>query len=401
VWHQSLLSRQPMEHPVKRNDLSRSLVAFDQASTLVAVVELSLASWLVAGLVPHVARQPLKKLGSDPDALLGLLLRWRDQATKAGGRIKRIVVAFEAGRDGFWLARWLRARGIEVYVIHPASIPVSREHRRAKTDRLDAGLLMRAVLGWLRGESKHCNMAAIPTVAEEDARRPTRERETLVREQTRAVNRIKSTLIRFGIRTFKVKLRQASKHLGELRGPEGEPLPPNTMAELRRDLARLQLIRGQIREIERARLERLKRAPCQGTHPMMGMLARIMGIGIETADMLVHEVLSRKLRDQRGVARYGGLTGSPDESGSKRREKGLARAGNARVRRGMIQLAWRWLMFQSKSALTKWYRARTAGAKPGMRKAMIVALARKLLIALWRYVTIGEVPAGAVLRPAT
>jgi transposase len=390
-----------MERPVKRNDLSRSLIAFDQASTLVAVAELSLGSWLVAGLVPNLVRQPLKKLRSDPDALLGLLLRWRDQATKAGGRIKRIVLAFEAGRDGFWLARWLRARGIEVYVIHPASIPVSREHRRAKTDRLDAGLLMRAVLGWLRGEAKHCSMAAIPSIAEEDARRPTRERETLVREQTRAVNRIKSTLIRFGIRTFKVKLRQASKHLEGLRGPEGEPLPANTMAELRRDLARLQLIRGQIREIERARLERLKRAPHQGTHPMMRMLARIMGIGIETADMLVHEVLSRKLRDQRAVARYGALTGSPDESGSKRRERGLARAGNARVRRGMIQLAWRWLMFQKNSTLAKWYGARTTGAKQGLRKAMIVALARKLLIALWRYVTIGEVPAGAVLRPAT
>jgi len=390
-----------MERPMKRNDLSRSLAAFDQASTLVAVVELSLANWLVAGLVPHLTRQPIKKLRSDPDALLGLLLRWRDQATRAGGRIKRIVVAFEAGRDGFWLARWLRAREIEAYVIHPASIPVSREHRRAKTDRLDAGLLMRAVLGWLRGEAKHCSMAAIPSIAEEDARRPTRERETLVREQTRAVNRIKSTLIRFGIRTFKVKLRQASKHLEGLRGPEGEPLPANTMAELRRDLARLQLIRGQIREIERARLERLKRAPGQGTHPMMRMLARIMGIGIETADVLVHEVLSRKLRDQRAVARYGALTGSPDESGSKRRERGLARAGNARVRRGMIQLAWRWLMFQKNSTLAKWYRARTTGATQGLRKAMIVALARKLLIALWRYVTIGEVPAGAVLRPVT
>jgi transposase len=330
-----------------------------------------------------------------------LLLRWRDQATKTGGRIKRMVVAFEAGRDGFWLARWLRARGIEAYVIHATSIPVSREHRRAKTDRLDTGLLMRAVLGWLRGEPKQCHMVTIPTIAEEDARRPTRERETLVRDQTRAVNRIKATLIRFGIRTFKAKLRQATKHLEQLRGPEGEPLPPNTMAELRRDLARLQLIRGQIREVERARLERLKRAPHQGTHPMIRMLARITGLGIETADMLVHEVLSRKLRDRRAVARYAGLTGSPDESGSKRRERGLARAGNARVRRGMIQLAWRWLMFQSKSTLTKWYRARTAGAKPGLRKAMIVALARKLLIALWRYATIGEVPADAVLHSAT
>ena len=168
---------------MKRNDLSRSLVAFDQASTLVAVVELSLGSWLVAGLVPNPSRQPLKKLRSDPEALLGLLLRWRDQAIKAGGRIKRIVLAFEAGRDGFWLARWLRARGIETYVIHPSSMLVSREHRRVKTDRLDAGLSMQAVLGWLRGEPKRCSMAAIPTIAEEDARRPNRECETLVREQ--------------------------------------------------------------------------------------------------------------------------------------------------------------------------------------------------------------------------
>ena len=392
---------QPMERPMKRDDLSRSLVAFDQASTLVAVVELGLRSWLVAGLVPSLTRQPLKKLRSDPDALLGLLLRWRDQATKAGGRIKRMVVAFEAGRDGFWLARWLRARGIEAHVIHPTSIPVSREHRRAKTDRLDTGLLMRAVLGWLRGEPKHCSMAAIPTIAEEDSRRPNREREKLVGEQTRAINRIKSTLVRFGIRAFKIKLRQASKHLEELRGPEGEPLPPNTMAELRRDLARLQIIRAQITEIERARLERLKRVPRQGTNPMIRMLTKVMGIGIETADVLVHEVLTRKLRDQRAVARYGGLTGSPDESGIKRRERGLARAGNARVRRSMIQLAWRWLMYQKTSALAQWYQARTAGAKSGLRKAMIVALARKLLIDLWRYVTIGKVPPGAVLRPAT
>jgi transposase len=390
-----------MERPMKRNDLSRSLVAFDQASTMVAVVELSFRSWLVAGLVPGLTRQPLKKLGPDAQALLTLLRRWQHEATKAGSIINRIVVAFEAGRDGFWLARWLRARGIEVYVIHPTSIPVSREHRRAKTDRLDTGLLMRAVLGWLRGEPKHCSMAAIPTIAEEDARRPNREHQTLVQEQTRVVNRIKSTLIRFGIRNFKVKLRKAADRLATLRGLEDEPLPPNTVAELRRDMARLQLIREQIKAIEKARLEHLKKATRKGTHPMLLMLAQIMGIGVETADMLVHEVLSRNLRDQRAVARYGGLTGAPDESGTKRREKGLARAGNARVRHGMMQLAWRWLMHQKNSELAQWYQTRTTGAKPSVRKTMIVALARKLLIALWRYVTTGVVPAGAVLRAAT
>jgi transposase len=259
---------------------------------------------------------------------------------------------------------------------------------------------MRAVLGWLRGEPKHCSMAAIPTLAEEDARRPNRAHEMLAGESTRIVNRMKAILIRFGIRNFNVKLRKAAQRIETLRGPEGELLP-NTLAELRREMARLAFIKGQIKEIEKARLAELKQAPREGTHPMLLMLARVMGIGVETADMLVHEVLSRKLRDQRAVARYGGITGAPDESGSKRREKGLARAGNARVRRGMIQLAWRWLMFQKASALTQWFEARTEGAKPGVRKTMIVALARKLLIALWRFVTTGEVPAGAVLRPAT
>src|SRR5712692_5678124 len=395
-----VVAKQPMERPMKRNDLSRSLVAFDQNSTLVAVVELSLKTWLVAGLVPGLARQPLKKQGSDPNALLALLARWRNEAIEAGSKIERMVVAFEAGRDGFWLARWLRVREIESYVIHPTSVPVSREHRRAKSDRLDTALLMRAVLGWLRGEVKHCSMVAIPTLAEEDARRPNREHETLVKERGRIVNRMKATMVRFGIRNFNIKLRKALEKLQGLRTPEGVPLPANTLDELRRDMARLRLIHEQTKEIEKARLARLKAAPQDGAHPMLLMLAKVLGIGVETADMLVHEVLSRELRDDKAVGRYGGMTGAPDESGSKRREKGLARGGNARVRRGMIQLAWRWLIFQKHSALAKWFRARTAGAGRDVRKTMIVALARKLLIALWRYVTTGEVPAGAKLRPA-
>ena len=172
------------------------------------------------------------------------------------------------------------------------------------------------------------------------------------------------------------------------------------MAELLRDLARLQLVRTQIETIEKQRVERLRKAPQDGAHPMVLLLAKLLGVGIETADMLVHEALSRDLRDERAVGRYAGLTGSPDESGSKRREKGLAKAGNARVRRGMVQLAWRWLMFQKQSALAQWYRARIAGARKDVRKTLIVALARKLLIALWRYVTTGQAPIGAKLKPA-
>ena len=215
-------------------------------------------------------------------------IRWRNEAGQAGRQVKRIVVAYEAGRDGFWLARWLRVCGIEAYVIHAASIAVSREHRRAKTDRLDTELLLRAFLGWLRGEKRHCSMVAIPTVEEEDARRPNRERGNL---------------------------------------------------------------------------------------------------------MLVNEVFSRHWRDRNAVARYAGLTGSPDESGRRRRERGLARAGNTRVRCGMIQFAWRFLRFQKNSALAQWFAARTADRRASTRKTMIVALARKLLIALWRLATSGDLAA--------
>jgi transposase len=277
---------------MKRNDLSRAVVAFDQDSTIVAVVELSLNTWLVSGIVPGVMRRPLKKQHADPERLLALLQRWRDEAVKAGHAVGRIAVAFEAGRDGFWLARWLRSRGIEAYVIHASSLAVSRERRRAKTDRLDTETLMRAFLGWLRGEVRHCQMAAIPTLVQEDAKRPSREHESLVAERTRITNRMTAILVWLGLPRFNIKLRKAGERLAALRTPEGEPVPPNTLAELQRGLARLAVIKAQIKAIEEARLQRLKAAPAQGTHPMMLMLAKVLGVGVETADMLVHEVLT-------------------------------------------------------------------------------------------------------------
>ena len=193
-------------------------------------------------IFPGVERQPLKRLDADEAALLKLLHRWRNEAGQAGREIKRIVVAYEAGRDGFWLARWLRARGVEAYVIHPASIAVSREHRRAA----------RAFLGWLRGEKRHCTMVAIPTVEEEDARRPNRERGNLVTEQTRIVNQIKAILTRFGIRMFRPTLRKAEEHLEGLRTEEGIPLLENPRAELRRHLARRHVVREQSARSNRA-----------------------------------------------------------------------------------------------------------------------------------------------------
>ena len=285
-------------------------------------------------------------------------------------------------------------------MIHATSVAVSREHRRAKTDRLDTGLLKRAFLGWLRGERGHCSMAAIPTprgggcqAAKPRAREPGRRAHAHrqpdeERSGPAGHSRLQADLAQGG--------RSGSS---TLRTPEGTPLPPNTLAELHRDMARLRLINDQIAEIEDDAPERL-RAAARHRLPSNGAAAgacyrhrdrdrRHAGSG---------NAVAKIARSQRRGP-LGGLTGSPDESGARRREKGLARAGNARVRRGMIQLAWRFLMFQKDSALAQWYRARTADARGATRKTMIVALARKLLIALWRLVTTGEVPHGVVLRP--
>src|SRR6186713_25409 len=322
----------------KPDDLSKPLVALDHDSTLVCVIEMSGSSWLVAATVPGVDRRPLQKLPVNPTRLLEQVERWRKEATRAGRTITRTVVAYESGRDGFWLARLLQGHGIEVYVIHASSVAVSREQRRAKTDRLDTELLMRALLGWLRGKPGHCRMVAIPTVAQEDARRPGREREGLVAERTRLTNTIKAELALWGIQGFKPGLRKAAEHLEALRTLEGEPLPPNTLARLHRLLKRRSLLSEQITAIERSAAQAVERDPT-GSNALILLLIK----GLETAQMLVHEVLSR---DRRAVARYAGLTGTPDESGSKRREKGISKAGNPRVRRGLIQLAWRFLLFQ-------------------------------------------------------
>jgi transposase len=207
------------------NNMRRCHTTLDQDSSLIAVVEMSQSSWLVAGIVPGISRQPAKKLNPDQTTLLGLLRRWQDEAAKAGRRISRLAVAFEAGRDGFWLARWLRARGIEAYVIHATSVAVSREHRRAKTDRLDTELLKRAFIGWLRGEPNHCSMVPIPSLEEEDAKRPNRERESLVGERTLIVNRMKSLLARLGIRDFKPALRKAPEQFYQVSSRHSHPRP--------------------------------------------------------------------------------------------------------------------------------------------------------------------------------
>jgi transposase len=347
----------------KCDDLSRSLVAFDQDSTLVAAIELSSSSWLVGGLVPGLAREPMKRLAPDAAGVLRLLERWREEAAKAGRPLARICVAYEAGRDGFWLARFLRARGVECQVIHPASVAVSRAHRRAKTDRLDLALLKRAFLGWLRGERKHCSMVAVPTRAAEDAKRPLRERAALTGEATRRVNRRQALLALHGIRGFKIKLKKARERLPALVTAEGAPLPPHLLAELARAMERLSAIKAQIATLDAERCQRLAEAPAAPA--LILLLARVVGVGTATAELLVREAFSRTLRDRRAAARYVGLTGSPDESGRRRREQGLAKAGNGRLRRALIQLAWRFLVHQPDCALVRWYRAHRGRAARG------------------------------------
>ena len=311
------------------NDLSRSLATFDPESTLIAVIEMSQSSWLVAAIVPGLERHPLTKLTVDEGSLLRLLQRWRDEAIRLGGKVERIAVAFEAGRDGFWLARWLGRHDIEAYVIHPTSIPVKRDHRRAKTDRLDTELLKRAFLGWLRGEAEHCSMAAIPTIEEEDAKRPHRERESRVAERTRIVNRMKGVSGAAGHPWLQSETcARQPKLLDDTTHPRGRPLaaecPGGDAARSGPATFRRRPDQGdRDGPLGKARTRRLD----EKSHPMVRLLARIIGVGLETADMLVAEVLSRNLRDRRAVARYAGLTGAPDESGSQTSGEGTCAGG--------------------------------------------------------------------------
>jgi transposase len=284
--------------------------------------------------------------------------------------------------------------------MHPASIPVERRTRRVKTDRIDLDMLLRTFLAWLRGEPRVCSMVRIPSAAAEEARRPGRERERLVGERLQLENRIENLLCLHGIAGFRRRLKKAAERLDELRSFAGMPLPGKTMGELRRLMARHRLLGEPLREIEAERDRVATVAHPDQAERMIQHLAQIVGLGVETASVLVREMLCRPFRDRRAVAGLAGLTGTPFRSGGMEREQGIGKNGNARVRRIMLQLAWRWLRFQPQSALARWFAARTGGAKGRIRTVMIVALARKLLVGLWRYVGTGELPGGARLAAA-
>ena len=386
-------------------DAHRPATAFDHDSTLVVAMELSGKSWQLGAVVPGVSRRPKRGLKvGDMDELLRVLERWKAEAAQAGRTVARVVVAYEAGRDGFWIARHLIERGIEVQVMQPASIPVERKGRRAKTDRIDLDMLLRTLLAWLRGEPRVCAMVRVPSEEEEDARRPGRERHKLTRERVSIENQIQSLLWLHGIYGFRPRLKKAKEKLEALRMRSGASLPRETMAQLRRLMIRQRLLSEQLAEIDAAREAELAAAakapdPERGQR-MIRLLVAICGVGLETATQLVREVLCRPFRDRRAVAAFVGLTGTPFQSGGMEREQGVSKSGDKRVRGLMMQLAWRWLKVQSDSALSRWYVERVGDAKGRIRKIMAVALARKLLVALWRYVQDGVIPEGARLAAA-
>jgi len=368
-------------------------------TTLCVALELSRSTWLVGINLPGSDKLSKHAVpGGDGAALLELLSKTQAKAEQQLGRPLRIVVIQEAGRDGFWIHRLLEAAGIQSQVVDPASIAVSRRHRRAKTDALDLNLLMRTLLAWLRGERRVCAMVRAPSVEDEDARRGSRERERLVKERTQHINRIQALLATQGILDIQPTRKEARERLGQARTGDGRELPARLKAELERELDRLDLVARQIADLERERDAAVQASIVAGGKA--GLLVRLKGIGPEGATVLLQEAFHRPFSNRREVAAYAGLVPSPWQSGGTDHEQGISKSGNARLRKTMTELAWLWVRHQPGSALSLWFRERVGDAKGRRRRIAIVAVARKLLVALWRYVEHGVMPEGAELKAA-
>jgi transposase len=310
-----------------------------------------------------------------------------------------VVATYEASWPGFWLARWLMGRCVETHVVQPSSVPVDRRARRAKSDGIDAELLLRTLLAWLRGEPRVCSMVPIPDAADEDERRCVREREDLVAERVSLVNRIGAVLATLGAPEYNPLRRDRRERLDVLRTALGDPLPPHAHARILRMLDRLELVIAQIAELERDRDAVLEKEASDRAEEMIQQLAGLRGIGAQSATVLVREASVREFANGKALGSYAGLTGTPFSSGGTEREQGIDKAGNRRLRTVMVELAWLWQRYQPGSALVSWFRERVGGTGRRMRKMMVVALAQKLLIALWRFATHGVVPEGAVMKP--
>jgi transposase len=368
-----------------------------EIATIYVALELSKSRWLVGFHTPladKVSRYSVD--GGDSGALLDRIGRVREQAERRLERPVRVVCCYEAGYDGFWLHRLLRANGIENQVMDPASLPVNRRARRAKTDRIDLAALLRALMAWHRGERQVCRMVRVPSPEQEDRRRCSRERERLVKERVQHIARIKGLLMTQGIRDFQPTRRDWGDRLERLRTGDGRELPPALRAEVERECRRLWQVNEMIGAVARER----DAARVADERDRIEMLTRLVGVGEVSAGVLADEVFHRDFANRREVAGYVGLGSSPYNSGAVQRDQGISRAGNPRARRVAIELAWFWLRYQPESRLSRWFHERVGTTRGRFKRIMIVALARKLIVALWRYLTTGLIPEGALARTA-
>lgn len=385
------MTDRPAEPTAVRTDLGAIFVS----------LELSRSSWVVTALLPGGGEKMSRHAvpGGDLAGLLARLVQLRDKAQARTGRIFPSIVIQEAGLDGFWIHRAPENAGIESHVVDPASIATSRRRRRAKTDRLDGETLVRTLLAFKRGEPRVCAMVRAPHPEDEDRRRIPRERKALIAERVEHVNRIKGLLLAQGIRGYEPLPQNRRARLEDLRTGDGRDLPRHLKAQILRELDRLELLLDQIKVMEVERDAALSDQPQDSETPAAArMLLDIRGIGPEVAAVLWSEGLFRHFDNRRQVAAYAGLAPTPLQSGAVSREQGVSKAGNPRLRSAMIQLAWLWLGHQPNSALTRWFRARVEQNGGRQRKTAIVALARKLLVALWKYVTSGVVIEGATMK---
>lgn len=369
-----------------------------QHAVIAVSLELSPKKWLVTSLSPGSEKLSKRWIeGGAGAGLLALLAELRARAERRIGGAVRLVTIAEAGLDGFWLHRLLVANGIESHVVDPGSVAAPRRKRRAKSDGIDGETLVRVLLAWLRHEPRVCSMVRPPSVEEEDRRRLGREREALVRERTRETNRVHGLLASQGIRGFDPLRRGARERLAGLATGDGRPLPPRLRATLERALDRLALIVTQLVEVEAACAAELAAADARDP---AALLPALRGLGETTIATLAFEGFWHGFANRRQIAGYAGLAATPWRSGQLVHEQGTGGSGNPRLRKAMIQLAWLWLRHQPGSALSRWYHQRVGKVKGRVRRIAIAALARKLLVALWRYVTQGVLPAGALLKRA-
>lgn len=369
------------------------------SDTIFVAIELSQKTWLVTVHSPDLGRMSRYKVeGGDHAGLLALIAKIRARVAQKLGSEPRVVSCYEAGYDGFWLHRLLMAAGIENFVFDPASIAVEQRSRRAKTDRIDGELLLRTLMAHLRGEPRVVRIVRVPTVEQEDARRVSRERDRLVTEQTAHTNRIKALLRLSGLKVGNPRHRKWLTWLEQQRDWQGHPLPRHVLAEVKREHSRLMLVREQLAALEKSQAAAQGSAAPEPLAKQQAQLQQLKALGPALATTLSGELFYKDFSNGRQVGSYCGLAPSPWRSGGIDREQGISKAGNARVRQKAIELAWLWRRHQPDSALSREFERRVLNAGKRARRIAIVALARKLIVALWRYLQTGLVPTGAVMK---